>query len=125
MCVNCFTVTRSGLEDKTAASAPLADIVEQDDFFRINMDVPGFDKNEIKIRLDDSLLTISGESNYRPPAGFNIIYSETGSNKISRSFLLGKNLNSKKIRAEIKNGVLSVIIPKIEYKVFDIPISAN
>lgn len=122
MCQFCFTANTNSISETTI---PPADITENDNTFRILMDIPGMKKTDLKIIVDDAILTVSGENKSETNKEYRPLFSETLSKKIKRSFLLWKNLDIKNIRAEFNNGVLSLTIPKTGLSVFDIPIANN
>ncbi len=96
-------------------SVPLANIIEAKDDYRIEMAIPGFAKNEIKIKLDGQILNISSEvpeseedQNERP------VRHEFSKKSFSRSFRLSNWIDSGSIAAKSENGILIVTIPKLE-----------
>lgn len=96
---------------------PRTDIAETDKAFEIEIAVPGFNKKDFNIDLNDGLLTISGERKFekeRSEKNFYSIQTEYGSFK--KSFQLPDNINSEKIEASYENGILSLAIPKDESK---------
>ena len=100
------------------------DIQEKDNNYVIEMDLPGYDKEDIKAQLKDGYLTISAEKNTskdeKDEKG-NYIRRERYSGKCSRSFYVGENLKEEDIKASFKNGILELIFPKeIEKKQEDI-----
>ena len=92
------------------------DIFEKDGKFNIEMDVPGFKKDDIKMELADGYLTISAEKKEenKEEDGKNYIRRErTSYTKCERKFYVG-NIDDSKIKAEFKNGILLVEVPKEE-----------
>ena len=88
------------------------DIYEMDNKCFIEMDMPGFNKNEIDIDIDNNYLIITA-SKQSEANDKNYIRRERIYSKISRSFYIG-NVNENDIDAELKDGVLKIIIPKEE-----------
>jgi len=113
--------------DSLASWYPSADIYETKDEYAFKLEVPGLSKDDVKIELNDNTLSISGEkkeSNEVKKENFHRIESYSG--KFSRSFSLPRNIDTKKINANMKNGVLELRIPKAEeQKTKAIPISVN
>lgn len=92
------------------------DIYEKDGDYHIEMDVPGFDKNDIKIEAKKDSLTIIAEKsseNDDEDKQRNYVHRERTYGKYQRSFYL-QDLDSEKIDAEFNNGVLKITVPKKE-----------
>ena len=88
------------------------DIYEKDGDYHIEMDVPGFSKDEIKIEAKKDYLTITAEkSNEESEEDKNYIHRERSYGKYERSFYL-HDLDSENINAEFNNGVLKITVPK-------------
>ncbi len=91
------------------------DISEDDDTIFIEADMPGVKKEDIKVSMDGDLLSISAErtqSEEEKKKGYHRIERSWGS--LSRSFTLGENVDAEKIEAKYDNGVLKVMVPKVE-----------
>lgn len=94
---------------------PSVDIVEKEDRYVISADIPGLNKEEIKLDVKDGMLTISGEKKYEDKKEEeNYIRVERRYGRFERSFNLPKNLNAESVSASYKNGVLEVNLPKKE-----------
>ena len=92
------------------------DIYEKDGDYHIEMDVPGFKKEEISIDVKDGYLTIKAEKNNEENESDedkNYIRRERSYSKYERSFYLG-DLDQDKIDAEYTNGMLKIVVPKKE-----------
>ena len=89
------------------------DIFEKDGDYHIEMDVPGFDKKDIKIeaKKDYITITVEKEEKKEDEDKKNYIHRERIYGKYQRSFYL-QDLDSEKISAEFNNGVLNIIVPK-------------
>ena len=95
-------------------SAMKCDIYEKGGDYHIEMDIPGFDKKDISIETDNGYLTITAErKNEEKEEDKNYIRRERNYGKYQRSFYLG-DLESDKIKAELKDGMLKVTVPKKE-----------
>jgi len=93
--------------------SPAVDIFETEDALTLLADLPGVTKESLDIDLDDRRLTITGlvqqaESRFRP------IYTEYGVGGFSRSFELGDTIDRKGISASLKDGVLTLVLPKAD-----------
>ncbi len=101
--------------DEEAGSSwlPSVDLSENSDSFLIKADVPGMDKKDIKITMQDNVLNISGEKKQeKEEKDRNYHLIERSYGQFSRSFTLPTKVDSDKIKAEFKNGVLEIVIPK-------------
>ena len=83
----------------------------------IKAELPGVDKKDIKIDLKDRLLTLSGERSYDNEVKEENYYRrERSYGKFQRAFTLPADVDSEKIKAEFKDGVLEIEVPKPEEK---------
>ncbi len=90
------------------------DIYEKDDKYFIEMDIPGFDKKDININLDNGYLIVSASHEESiDDEGKNYIRKERSSYKNSREFYLG-DVDEQNIEAEFNNGILKIVVPKKE-----------
>ena len=97
------------------APAFKVDISEDENSIFIEADMPGIKKEDIKVSMDNDLLSISAErtqSEEEKKKGFHRVERSWGC--LSRSFTIGENVNTEKIEAKYDNGVLKVVIPKVE-----------
>jgi HSP20 family protein len=105
---------------------PKVDIIENTDSFEIQLAVPGLNKEDFKIELNDNYLTVSGErkfTNEKKERTFHSIETHYGS--FSRSFSLPENVDGTKINAKYNNGILELTIPKDEKKALKQTIRVN
>lgn len=86
------------------------DIYEKDGVYNLIIDIPGFDKNNIKIDCNDGYLNITAEKETENNDK-NYIRQERHYGKIQRSFYVG-NINSESVEAEFKDGTLKIKFPK-------------
>lgn len=94
------------------AFTPSADVIETDEQFRLVMDIPGLNKEEITISLKNGVLNISGERTMKVAEGETMKRRERQMGAFSRSFAIPEDANSAEIKAAFKNGVLTVSLPK-------------
>ncbi|HRX00913.1 MAG TPA: Hsp20/alpha crystallin family protein [Cyclobacteriaceae bacterium] len=97
---------------------PKVDIIESEKAFELQVEVPGMNKEDFKIEVNDNYLTISGErklSSEKKEKNFHSI--ETSYGTFTRSFTLPENVNTDKIHAKYNNGILELTVPKDEKKV--------
>ncbi len=96
---------------------PAVDLYEKDDHYMIKAELPGVNKDDIKIDLKDRLLTLSGERTYDNEVNEeNYHRREMSYGKFQRAFTLPADVDSDKIKAEFKDGVLQIEVPKPEEK---------
>jgi HSP20 family protein len=94
---------------------PLADLTENDKEFLIKAQLPEVKKEDIKVSVEDGVITISGERKQeKETKNESEIRTESFYGTFSRSFSLPDNVDTKAIRAETKDGVLRVHVPKTE-----------
>ena len=91
---------------------PSFDISESNTVYKITVDLPGLDKNDISVDVSDSSLVISGEREKKETNKIDYNYDEIRYGKFERSFSLSDDCIQNKISANMKNGVLEVSIPK-------------
>lgn len=94
---------------------PAVNIIEENDKYKIELAVPGLDKNDFSINLDNDLLTISSEkeTEHSEKDG-KVMRQEFNYNSFKRCFRLPEEVDGNKIKAYHKDGILSVILPKNE-----------
>lgn len=100
---------------ETRGMVPAVNIRESEDNFVLDVAAPGMKKEDFKINLDNNVLTISSEQkNENEEKNEKYTRKEFFYNAFSRSFTLPKTIDLDKIRADYKDGVLSVSLPKRE-----------
>lgn len=93
--------------------SPVADISETDQEYLIKAELPEVKKEDVKITLDNGVITIAGERRQeQEQKEANEIRVESFYGTFSRSFALPENIDARAIQAETKDGVLKVRIPK-------------
>jgi len=94
---------------------PSVDINESSDTFMIKADLPGIKKSDIEVKVEENVLILSAERNIdKSNTNGKYHFSERRSGTFSRSFKLPKSVKEEKITANFDNGVLSIIVPKME-----------
>lgn len=105
----------SGDESPSAVWAPRTDLAETDEAFRIRVDVPGMEKDDININLQNNTLTLSGErASERKEEGEEFVRVERAFGNFHRTFTLPDAVDHENIEATYDNGVLTINIPKTE-----------
>lgn len=94
---------------------PAADVIEHEKSVELRLDMPGVDPEQIEVKLDGNLLTITAErKNERTDEGKGWIRQERNWGTFSRSFTLPNTLDGTRPEATYKHGVLMVTLPKKE-----------
>ena len=103
-----------GVDSK--AFVPAVDVSENENEYRIKADIPGVKKEDLNVSVQDGILTISGESRYKDEEKKDgrIIRQERRFGKYSRSMRLGKDVDTSNVKAEYRDGVLELALPKLE-----------
>jgi len=97
------------------SSMPAVNIREDEKRFTLDLAVPGIDKKELKIDINEDVLTISSETkNESEESRDGYKRKEFSYSSFCRSFQIPENINKDKIEANYKDGVLSVTLPKAE-----------
>ena len=94
------------------------DIKEKKDKYIIEMDLPGYEKENINLELKEGYLTVSAKVEKEENSDENekFVHKERFYGHCSRSFYVGEQITEEDIKAEFKNGILKVTIPKKEEK---------
>ena len=104
-----------GRVDENSGDIPAVNIKEENDKFILEMAAPGMNKDDFKINLDNYQLTISSEQKKeKKEKEDNYTRREFVYSSFSRSFTLPKTIDIDKIKADYKNGILSLTLPKKE-----------
>ena len=93
---------------------PTTDIYETDDSLTVVMEMPGVDKKDVELRLEDDVLKVDGRLDFAKYQGLQPVYTEYNIGHYSRSFSLSSKIDQSKISAEMNDGVLSLVLPKVE-----------
>ncbi len=96
--------------------SPTVDIEENDDSFMVRADLPGVSMDDIEVRLDNGVLSISGEKKVEKETGKGSKQHRTErfQGTFSRRFTLPGAIDADRVNADYKHGVLSLSIPKVE-----------
>jgi len=93
---------------------PAADIHETADGIVVVADMPGVDRSSLDITVERSTLTITGKAKRDVPEGYEILYSEFDVEGYRRSFTVSDEFDLVKVRADFRDGVLRISIPRSE-----------
>ena len=107
------------LYGKHAKNLMKTDVKETDDGYQVAVDLPGFKKDEIKIKLENGTLTINAakglDKDEKDKEG-KYVRRERYAGSMSRSFYVGDGVSQEDIKAKFENGVLTLDVPKKEAK---------
>ena len=93
---------------------PTTDIYETGNSLTVVMEMPGVDKKDVELRLEDDVLKVDGRLDFAKYQGLQPVYTEYNIGHYSRSFSLSSKIDQSKISAEMNDGVLSLVLPKVE-----------
>ena len=95
--------------------APLVDIIEEEKEYRIKAELPEVNKSDVKVTVQDDVLTIAGERTFeKEDTGRKYHRVERAYGSFARSFTLPEDADAAKVSADFKDGVLIVHLPKSE-----------
>lgn len=111
-----FRPMRWAEEPVNEGLVPRLDVVENDNEFVVHAEMPGIKKDDIHITLEDGVLTIDAESKseIEEKEGSRIVRQERRYGHYVRSMRLGKDIDEKRVKANYKDGVLELTLPKAE-----------
>ena len=108
-------VKQVGVKPYQGSAYPKVNVYEYDDKIGIVAEIPGLDKKQLNVEVEEGILTISGDKhNTFENDGAKVLRKELKQSSFKRSFELGELLVGDNISAKFKDGVLSVSIPKTE-----------
>lgn len=94
-------------------SMPAVNIREDEQRFTLDLAIPGIDKKDLKIDIDEDVITIASESKEeKEEKNEDFRRREFSYQSFCRSFYLPENVNKEKIEANYKDGILTVVLPK-------------
>jgi HSP20 family protein len=98
----------------TAALIPPVDVTEDDSGITVTADLPGATRDTLSIDINGDTLTLEATLGLEQPQGLQAVYAEVRSARYRRSFTLSRELDSTHIDATLKDGVLTLRVPKSE-----------
>jgi HSP20 family protein len=93
---------------------PTADIFESKDALMVVLEMPGVDKSNVDVRVEDGVLNVQGRLDLSKYQGLQPLHIEYNIGHYARSFHLSSKIDQTKISAELQDGVLALSLPKIE-----------
>jgi HSP20 family protein len=106
-----------GKEESTIPArtfVPTADIYEDRDSLKVILEMPGVEKSNVEVKVEEGVLFVEGRLDLAKYRGLQPVYTEYNIGNYSRSFRLSNAIDQNKIDAELKDGVLSLTLAKAE-----------
>jgi HSP20 family molecular chaperone IbpA len=101
-----------GSRQAQRSAAPAVDIFEDDNGITVLADMPGVSRERLEVRLDGDTLAIEGVVDVPAPEGMRPLWAELSAPHFRRTFTLSRELDAGRIEAQLKDGVLTLRIPK-------------
>ena len=108
------------LEKKTEGTTParvfmpVTDIFETPEALTVVLEMPGVDRNSIEANVEDDVVTIAGRVDFSKYEGMQPVYTEYNVGNYARSFEISGKIDQSKISAQMKDGVVTIVLPKAE-----------
>ena len=108
------------VEDKEEATIPVrqflpnADIYETETALTVVLEMPGVEKTNVEVAVEGGVLKVYGRIDFSKYEGLQPIYTEYNIGHYARSFRLSSKIDQTKIEAQMNDGVLSLVLPKVE-----------
>jgi HSP20 family protein len=110
-----FSPMHGETEVSTRSWAPPVDIYETEDAIVLKAELPGIDPEDVEVRVEDNTLYLKGERKYEKEVNEqNYHRIERSYGSFARSFTLPNSINAEKVKAEYKDGLLTLTMPKRE-----------
>ena len=105
-----------GVKPYQGSAYPKVNVYEYDDKIGVVAEIPGLDKKDLNIEVEEGVLTVSGDKSHRffDESKAKVLRRELKHSSFKRQFTLGDMLDGESISANFKDGILSIEIPKIE-----------
>ena len=98
----------------TRAFMPNADIFETEDALTVVLEMPGVDRDNINISVENGVLTVEGTINFGKYEGLQPVYSEYNIGPFRRSLRISSRIDQDNINAQMSDGVITLVLPKVE-----------
>ena len=93
---------------------PVTDIFEIDQALTVVLEMPGVGKDAVDVSVEDDVLAIDGRIDYSKYEGLQPVYTEYNVGHYARSFQLSSKIEQGNIHAELKDGLMTLVLPKVE-----------
>ena len=104
-------------EEKTVPGRyyiPYGDIYETDEALAVVLEMPGVDRKDINVALENGVLRVDGQIDFTKYDGMEPIYTEYNVGHYTRSFALSNKIDQEHISAQLDDGVLTLTLPKVK-----------
>jgi HSP20 family molecular chaperone IbpA len=98
----------------TRTYVPTADIFETQDALQVILEMPGVEKTNIDVTVEDGVLKVEGRLDFSNYKNLQPLYTEYNVGHYARSFRLSSKIDQNEIRAELSDGVLTLTLPKVK-----------
>ena len=93
---------------------PSADIYENQDTLTVILEMPGVEKDNVQIKVEEDVLKVEGRLDLSKYKGLQPLYIEYNVGDYTRTFQLSSKVDQSKISADLKDGVLTLLLPKVQ-----------
>jgi HSP20 family protein len=93
---------------------PVTDIFETDQALTLIVEMPGVKKENVDVQAENDVLTIQGRIDFSNYEGLQPVYTEYNVGDYARSFQLSSKVDQSKIKAQLRDGVMTLVLPKAE-----------
>ena len=93
---------------------PVTDIFETAEALTVVLEMPGVDRNNLEASVEDDVVTIEGRIDFSKYEGMQPVYTEYNVGHYARSFEISDKIDQSKISAQMKDGVVTIVLPKAE-----------
>jgi HSP20 family protein len=93
---------------------PTTDIYETDESLTVVMEMPGVDKEDIAVKLENDVLSVQGQIDFSKYQEMEPVYTEYNVGHYARSFTLSDRIDQNEINAQLDNGVLTLTLKKVK-----------
>ena len=93
---------------------PTTDIFETEQALTVMMEMPGVDKQNVEVTVENDVLSVGGRIDFSKYEGLQPVYTEYNVGHYARSFQLSSKIDQGKITADLKDGVITLVLPKAE-----------
>jgi HSP20 family molecular chaperone IbpA len=93
---------------------PSTDIYETDDALKVVMEVPGVDRKNVEVKLEDDELRVDARIDFAHYEGMEPLYTEYNVGHFARTFSLSQSIDQSKIEASLNDGILTITLKKVE-----------
>lgn len=94
------------------AYLPVTDIFETDQALTVILEMPGVDKDNVDVRVENDVLKIEGRIDFSRYEGLQPVYTEYNIGNYARRFQLSSKIDQDRISAELRDGVMTLVLPK-------------